>query len=148
MRRSRVLSMASRKRKRLSFSEKYAILAELDSGVLRGLTQGIDWTEFVDVDQCVAVGPSSEGDSANDILDTVFPETREPLDESTSSDEENVEEIDTSPPPSFKEAMTSIGSALDYLRTIQGSEAECLKLANIHEYMVDQYFKKPKATAH
>ena len=22
-----------------------------------GLTQGIDWTEFVDVDQCVAVGP-------------------------------------------------------------------------------------------
>ena len=35
MRRSRVLSMASRKRKRLSFSEKYAILAELDSGVSR-----------------------------------------------------------------------------------------------------------------
>ena len=83
-----------------------------------GLTQGIDWTEFVDVDQCVAVGPSSEGQSVNDILDTVFPETREPLDESTSSDEEDVEEIDTSPPPSFKEAMTSIGSALDYLRTI------------------------------
>ena len=110
-----------------------------------GLTQGIDWTEFVDVDQCVAVGPSSEGDSVNDILDTVFPETREPLNESTSSDEEDVEEIDNSPPPSsFKEAMTSIGSALDYLRTIQGSEAECLKLANIREYMVDQYFKNQK----
>ncbi|XP_062501384.1 tigger transposable element-derived protein 4-like [Corticium candelabrum] len=103
-----------------------------------GLTQGIDWTEFVDVDQCVAVGPSSKRDSVNDILDTVFPETREPLDESTTSDEEDVEEIDTSPPPSFKEAMTSIGSALDYLRTIQGSEAECLKLANIREYMVTE----------
>ena len=90
------------------------------------------------------MGPSSEGDSVNDILDTVFPETREPLDESTSSDEEDVEEIDTSPPPSFKEAMTSIGSALDYLRTIQGSEAACLKLANIREYMVDQYFKNQK----
>ena len=109
-----------------------------------GLTQGIDWAEFVDVDECVAVGPSSEGHSIDDILDTVLPETRQPVDKSSSSDDDDDEIIDTTPPPSFKEAMASIGSALDYLRTIQGSEAECLKLAKIGDYMADQYFKTQK----
>ena len=90
------------------------------------------------------MGPSSEGHSIDDILDTVLPETRQSVDKSSSSDDDDDEIIDTTPPPSFKEAMASIGSALDYLRTFQGSEAECLKLAKIGDYMADQYFKTQK----
>ena len=109
-----------------------------------GLAEDLTFEEFALIDENVLVGPETNEDSIDEILDQSLPS---PGGINGADDEDMDGEVAPIPPlPTFSDAMSSLHLLQRYLRSLAESQEVCHLLAVIRERCVDAHLENQVQT--